>query len=77
VAKLAGVPDEVIAQARQRLRELEAGAQRHTEAQADQLSLFSTEEPNPAVEALRTLDPDGLSPREALEMVYRLKDLAG
>lgn len=31
--------------------------------------------PNPAVDALRALDPDALSPREALEALYRLKEL--
>jgi len=31
----------------------------------------------PALDALQALDPDGLSPREALEAIYRLKALAG
>ncbi|WP_133511081.1 DNA mismatch repair protein MutS [Candidatus Thiosymbion oneisti] len=90
VARLAGVPAAVIERARTRLRELEDDAQRHTEREADQLSLFPLEPPAPiqppaptattptsnsALEALRELDPDGLSPREALEAIYRLKEL--
>jgi DNA mismatch repair protein MutS len=31
---------------------------------------------HPLLEALRTLDPDALSPREALEALYRLKSLS-
>ncbi len=75
VAALAGVPAPVIAAARDKLAELErdAGAR---QPRADQLSLFE-DPPHPALEALRALDPDGLSPREALEQLYRLKQLAG
>jgi DNA mismatch repair protein MutS len=77
VAALAGVPRAVIERARTRLRELEEAARRHTEREATQLSLFPPEPPpSPAVDALRALDPDGLSPREALEQLYRLKSLA-
>jgi len=78
VARLAGVPATVIKRARARLHRLEEDAQRHTERTADQqLSLFPPEPPpSPALEALRTLDPDGLSPREALEALYRLQALA-
>jgi len=90
VARLAGVPTAVIERARARLRELEDAAQRHTEREADQLSLFPPEPPapaattpapiaptsTPALDALRELDPDGLSPRQALDTLYRLKALA-
>ena len=31
--------------------------------------------PSPAEEALRVMDPDGMSPREAMEALYRLKGL--
>ena len=31
--------------------------------------------PNPAMEALKKINPDNLSPREALEQLYRLKEL--
>ncbi len=76
VAGLAGVPRAVIDRARTRLRELEDDARRHTDQGADQLSLFPLETPNAALEALRDLDPDGLSPRDALDVIYRLKGLA-
>ncbi len=75
VAQLAGVPRPVIERARRRLLELEAGAQRHTDAQVSQLSLFAAEPPSAALEALRALDPDGLTPRDALAALYRLKAL--
>ncbi|MFD2110340.1 DNA mismatch repair protein MutS [Thiorhodococcus fuscus] len=79
VAALAGVPSEVIKRARTRLRELEAAAHRHAEREAVQLSLFASEPepiPEPPVcDALRELDPDALSPREALAQLYRLKEM--
>ncbi|MEW6729514.1 MAG: MutS-related protein, partial [Pseudomonadota bacterium] len=75
VAALAGVPRKVIDNARRRLRELENPSRA---APLPQLDLFSTPavaEPSPALEALRALDPDHLTPRQALESLYRLKDL--
>jgi DNA mismatch repair protein MutS len=77
VAALAGVPAKVIQRARGRLRELEEAARRHSDRGATQLSLFPLEPPNPALDALRDLDPDGFTPRQALETLYRLKELAG
>ncbi|MCW8902858.1 DNA mismatch repair protein MutS [Sedimenticola sp.] len=79
VAALAGVPRPIIKRAGQRLRELELSAQRHSDQHASQLSLFAAEAepppPSPALEALAQLNPDELSPREALEQLYRLKSL--
>jgi DNA mismatch repair protein MutS len=85
VATLAGVPRAVIERARERLRALEETAHRPAEATAEpglgqdsevrQLSLFAPEAPSPALQALRALDPDELSPRQALEALYRLKGL--
>ncbi|MGL0119982.1 hypothetical protein O6115_14385 [Salmonella enterica subsp. enterica] len=37
--------------------------------------LVPAEETSPAVEALENLDPDSLTPRQALEWIYRLKSL--
>jgi DNA mismatch repair protein MutS len=71
------VPAKVIQRARGRLRELEEAARRHSDRGATQLSLFPLEPPNPALDALRDLDPDSLSPRQALEQLYRLKRMAG
>lgn len=76
VAALAGVPRTVIDRARERLRGLEEAARQHTDRGATQLSLSLGEPPHPAVEALRSLDPDGLSPRAALDALYQLKGLA-
>ena len=78
VAALAGVPKEVIKRARQKLRELESIAPSAAATQVDgtQMSLLSApEETSPAVEALENLDPDSLTPRQALEWIYRLKSL--
>jgi DNA mismatch repair protein MutS len=83
VAALAGVPPGVITRARGRLRELEDAARRHADQGAVQLSLFLPEpsrapEPppeHPACAALRGIDPDDLSPRAALDALYRLKEL--
>jgi DNA mismatch repair protein MutS len=76
VAALAGVPRAVIERARLRLRELEDAARRHTDRGATQLPLFPLEAPNPAVDTLKGLDPDALTPRAALELIYHLKALA-
>ncbi|MBZ0105101.1 MAG: DNA mismatch repair protein MutS [Sulfuricella denitrificans] len=75
VAQLAGVPASVIQQAKKRLLQLE---QQGLEASPQQ-DLFAAapieEAEHPAVEALKQLDPDELSPRAALELVYRLKKM--
>ena len=77
VATLAGVPKQVIGKARQRLRELEASAQRHAEQQQSQLPLFDLAAPEPEPSEIETLleriDPDELTPRQALEQLYQLK----
>jgi DNA mismatch repair protein MutS len=80
VAALAGVPAEVIDRARERLRELEDGsAERTREEQAQgepaQLSLFAPPAPHPALSALERVDPDSMTPREALDVLYRLKGM--
>ncbi len=77
VAALAGVPGSVIRDARRRLRamenrELAGGAQADLFVSAQ----APVPEPHPALDALRDLDPDSLSPREALERLYTLKQLA-
>jgi len=78
VAALAGVPKEVIKRARAKLRELESlsGNAAATQIDGTQMSLLvPVEETSPALEALENLDPDSLSPRQALEWIYRLKNL--
>jgi DNA mismatch repair protein MutS len=78
VARLAGMPAAVVNQARHTLEALEHQA---TQAQA-QVDLFA---PAPAIESVadsavdawaKALNPDELSPREALEALYQLKKLS-
>ena len=80
VAQLAGVPPEVIKRARTRLRELEDSARRHADQVMSQLSLFDMEpeEPAPpiqqqaALDALKKIKPDEMTPKQALDELYRL-----
>ena len=78
VAQLAGMPASVIRQARAALEALEA----QQRAGALQVDLFAPPPaaPAPAVspieDALADLDPDTLTPRQALDALYRLKALA-
>jgi DNA mismatch repair protein MutS len=82
VAALAGLPKSVIADARRTLAELERSAQGHASTRSPaaeaspQLGLFSPAQPSAMERALETIDPDALTPREALEALYRLKALA-
>jgi DNA mismatch repair protein MutS len=85
VAQLAGVPQSVIRAARKHLAALEA----HSVQATPQFDLFAsamtsdvtqddmqTDETSSALtEALSAIDPDALSPRDALEALYRLKSL--
>lgn len=83
VARLAGLPPVTIARAKAVLAKLEAGRQKTggIAAGLDDLPLFAAVavQEEQAVDALRTelaaLDIDALSPREALDALYRLKSL--
>lgn len=85
VAKLAGLPAPVISRAQTVLTELEQGETSGTVRElANDLPLFSTHlekdaplqhGPSPAEEALEAINPDDLTPREALEWLYRLKTM--
>jgi DNA mismatch repair protein MutS len=103
VAALAGVPDNVIAKAKAKLRQLEnsqfesnssressvmvnpgdgkiTNTPRPQEQPGQQYSLFLPEVEyvmveSPAVEKLKTLDIDNLTPRQALQQLYELKEL--
>ncbi len=77
VAALAGVPKAVIQRARQRLEELEQAAQQHADQQQNQLPLLFHKTPQNSVveQALLEINPDNLTPRQALEQIYRLKTL--
>jgi DNA mismatch repair protein MutS len=78
VAKLAGVPPQVVSRARQVLERLERDP--NSPARLDDLPLFAAAKPPEPAEPsrletlLEQIDPDALSPREALEALYRLKN---
>ena len=73
VAALAGVPHGVIIQAKQRLRQLESQHLPHSIGM--QRDLFPPATIHPLPEAVAALRPDEMSPKEALETLYRLKGL--
>jgi DNA mismatch repair protein MutS len=98
VAKLAGVPQGVIQNARTQLAQLEgeerptaptvhgvsesAPAAKSTKAASQNESImqgdmFASMEPSEVEQALRKLDLDGLTPREALNQLYELKEKLG
>lgn len=88
VAKLAGIPANVIKEAQNRLKILERQQQQHvnTAVQRDLFAPAVQAEPNiiervvevekvsPALEILKDLDVDNLTPREALQHLYLLKE---
>jgi DNA mismatch repair protein MutS len=87
VARLAGLPSAVIGRASEVLKLLEE-ADRKTapEKLIEELPLFAAarpkshvakESPSPVEQALTSLDPDAMSPREALDALYKLKTLTG
>jgi DNA mismatch repair protein MutS len=84
VARLAGVPDAVVARARTVLASLEERA-RGLSPLSDEMPLFAAAKaeplpeapPDPALALLDETDPDSLSPREAHALVCRLKALRG
>jgi DNA mismatch repair protein MutS len=83
VAKLAGLPAAVVARAEEVLKILEQGEQAGALARlADDLPLFAatvrqaaapTKGSSPVEEALAKINPDELSPKEALEVLYSLR----
>ncbi|MBP0483305.1 DNA mismatch repair protein MutS [Sagittula salina] len=90
VAQLAGLPKAVITRARSVLEALEKGERERASPKAliDDLPLFSMaaqeqakpvsrETSSEAEDRLRAINPDDLSPREALQALYELRDLVG
>jgi DNA mismatch repair protein MutS len=76
VARLAGIPKPVIDAARAKLNELESGVVNVSAISApDQISLFPAAQPSAALDYLDTLDPNEITPRDALETLYRLHTL--
>lgn len=86
VAQLAGLPASVVARARDVLDMLEQSSREGgSKIQIDDLPLFAAAPPqqpkapagpSPAEKMLAAIHPDELSPREALEMLYKLKEAA-
>ena len=86
VARLAGLPNKVLNRAREVLFNLEKGeldevgipkiahSEETTSLEAQQLRLFS-EPPHPAIKYLEEIEPDNLSPRQAIDALYDLKHI--
>ncbi|MEX2009515.1 MAG: DNA mismatch repair protein MutS, partial [Dongiaceae bacterium] len=85
VAKLAGLPAAAVARAEQVLATLEQGEQAGALARlADDLPLFAAARParpapapSPVEAALAAIHPDELTPKQALELLYKLRALLG
>ncbi|MGH6901182.1 MAG: DNA mismatch repair protein MutS, partial [Geminicoccaceae bacterium] len=85
VARLAGLPEAVLARAEEVLHRLEQGEAKSTADLAEDLPLFAAAlsrahpkppaaaEPSPVETVLREVRPDELTPKAALELIYRLK----
>ena len=86
VARLAGLPNKVLNRAREILFNLEKGeldevgipkiahSEETTSLEAQQLRLFS-ESSHPAIKYLEEIEPDNLSPRQAIDALYDLKHI--
>jgi DNA mismatch repair protein MutS len=78
VAALAGVPKTVIQRAKQRLLQLEKQSTTAASNETvEQFSLFAAApQEHPAMQALTEIKPDELSPRQALDALYRLHEMS-
>jgi DNA mismatch repair protein MutS len=78
VARLAGLPPRAVKRAQQVLKRLEAEPSAVEAlplfAMSDDPETVETPAPHPALDLLDTIDPDTLTPREALDLIYKLKD---
>ena len=77
VAKLAGVPNDVIARAKVKLAELEANRQQFSvPPEVKQNDLFTkVRAPSKLEQQLNTIDPNELTPKQALDALYQLKKI--
>ena len=76
---LAGVPDRVLEQGRDILRQLETGqvqALHPATGAQQQIDMFKHAQDCPLADAFQGIEPDNLTPREALELLYKLKGIA-
>jgi DNA mismatch repair protein MutS len=82
VAALAGVPEPVLREARTRLQELERQDWEHPlqtparQPTPPQIELFQPAEDHPLCEALEGIEPEDLTPRQALDILFKLKELS-
>jgi DNA mismatch repair protein MutS len=86
VAKLAGLPEAVVSRARDVLNKLEDADRKNPASQLiDDLPLFQVavrreqekRGPSKVEEALKALNPDDMTPREAMDALYALKKQLG
>ncbi|MCK5433060.1 MAG: DNA mismatch repair protein MutS, partial [Gammaproteobacteria bacterium] len=82
VALLAGVPRNIVSQAKQFLQEMEAcQSLPNSDKKQDDMftqkqdSLRKTRQDDPLLNELTNLDPDSLSPKAALDILYKLKSM--
>jgi len=85
VAKLAGIPKEVVNLAKRELQRLESKSLNQEEVQSAKLvtknstpqtDLFAINEPSELEQMMDDIEPDELSPRDALDAIYKLKHLS-
>jgi len=80
VAQLAGVPPSVVRAAKKQLAKLERDAHAHGQQQdlfdaAGPATAEPEYEPHPALKELESIDPDELTPKQALDAIYRISKL--
>jgi DNA mismatch repair protein MutS len=77
VASLAGVPKEVVENAKRKLQQLELGSvQKQNQAPLQTALNFTEPEKDPAIELLQSIDPDELTPKKALDLIYQMRKIS-
>jgi DNA mismatch repair protein MutS len=82
VAQLAGIPKSVVAAAKRKLTQLENNQLNQNSQNTNQPDMFTAEiemaevPQHPVIAALETIQPDDLTPKQALDLLYQLKKLA-
>ena len=75
VAALAGVPGRVVKRAREKLQKLERQAHAAHPTPIRQLDIFEAPADNAAMDLLDSINPDAMTPRQALDLLFELKSL--
>jgi DNA mismatch repair protein MutS len=79
VAQLAGIPKSVVAAAKRKLTQLENNQLTLNHHQTDMFAAKAEPAPaesHPVIAELETIQPDDLTPKQALELLYKLKELS-